>query len=84
MDPVSATWNIDDRSTGRKSTLNLVGEVGHNGKHWNVFAAAVGVAGGYAIGTGLDGSGRRALDVQTPLIPQTLLNAPLGPTASPQ
>jgi len=44
---VSATWNIDDRSTGRKSTLNLLGEIGHNfNQHWNVFAAAgAGVAG---------------------------------------
>jgi len=36
---VLGTWDIDDRNNDRKTTMDLLGEVGHNfDKHWNVFA----------------------------------------------
>lgn len=75
---VSMTWDVDWNNR-RKSTMNLLGEVGYRfDNHWNVFAGpGVGVA-GRDTPLGLDWTMQAGVRwvYQTPLLPERLLGAP--------
>ena len=78
------TWGIDWNNR-RKTTMNLLGEVGHRfDNHWNVFARAGAGVVGQDTFLGLDWTVQAGVRwvFQTPLIPETLLGGPLGPPAS--
>ncbi|MGH7148670.1 MAG: hypothetical protein ACREIJ_12340, partial [Nitrospiraceae bacterium] len=71
-----------DWNNNRKTTLNLLGEVGHNfDDHWNVFAGAGAGAMGRDQFLGLDWTVQAGVRwvFKTPLIPETFFGGPLGP-----
>jgi hypothetical protein len=76
----SMTWNMD-WNNNRKTTMNLLGEVGHRfDEHWNVFAGpGVGVV-GRDTHLGLDWTVQAGVRwvFKTPLLPETFFGGPLG------
>ncbi|MGH7164146.1 MAG: hypothetical protein ACREIS_01315 [Nitrospiraceae bacterium] len=77
---IQGTWNMD-WNHNRKTTMNLLGEVGHNfDNHWNVFAGAGGGVVGQDTFLGLDWTVQAGVRwvFRTPLIPETFFGGPLG------
>jgi len=76
----SVTWDID-WNNNRKTTMNLLGEVGHRfDEHWNVFAGpGVGVV-GKDTHLGLDWTVQAGVRwvFPTSLLPETFFGGPLG------
>ncbi len=76
----SMTWAID-WTNNRKTTMNLLGEIGHRfDEHWNVYAGAGGGVVGKDTFLGLDwtvNAGVRWV-FKTPLLPETFFGGPLG------
>ncbi len=77
---VQGTFNID-WNNNRKTTMNLLGEVGYNfDKRWNVFAGAgTGVIGKDTV-FGVDWTVQAGVRwvFKTPLLPETFFGGPLG------
>ncbi len=70
-----------DWNNNRKTTMNLLGEIGHRfDEHWNVFAGpGVGVV-GKDTHLGLDWTVQAGVRwvFKTPLLPETFFGGPLG------
>ncbi len=81
---VQGTFYIDWNSN-RKTTMNLLGEVGHQfDNRWNVFAAAGAGVVGQDTFLGLDWTVQAGVRwvFRTPLLPETFFGGPLGPDAA--
>lgn len=77
------TWDVD-WNNNRKTTMNLLGEVGYRfNNHWNVFAGGGGGMLGQDTFLGQDWTVQAGVRwvFRTPLIPKTFTGGPLGPPA---